>query len=290
MLETTINLFRIYFQGALLPALLMGIWVWKADQLLSNQGAAKLFAFINNTTEDPSGTIVSSSILGAFERHFNINKSPGFFLNVLYLTLISILATLLLYSALFAGGNIFQRQALLQMFPLGFITFWTNIFTFLIYPSISESIAKNSLLLNAITICADIGIKCILFIAFYGIYYMFLADFGPASSIGACSYTQALGFVPTILIGALKFQNFSSVFLYSLLFASFPIYLVFFVNMIERHKSIRQTVRFVLYWLPFNNKPLRVIGVLFAISLGTFALIATFLLRAIPHEVTSIIC
>ena len=290
MLELITNSFSLYLQGALLPALLMGIWVWKADKILSSQGAEKRFSQIDGVTEITPGSKPSHSLLQLIESHFNISKSSGFFLNVFYLTFFSILAALFVYSALFAGGNIFQRQAILQMLPLGFITYWANIFGFLIYPAVSKSIASNSFVLNVLAICADIGIKCILFISFYALYYLYLSDFGPTTSIGACTYREALGFVPMILAGAIKFQNYSAVFLYSLFFASFPIYVLFLINMMERHQTLRKAIRSLLFWLPFKNKPLRVLGVLFSILLGTFALVIAILLKAIPHETLTIIC
>jgi hypothetical protein len=264
------------FQSGVMPVLLLGIVLWNSDKVLSKNGAKALYSAIEQTAQKPSESEISNILESFLSKYFSLkNGLITFTFNVFLLTLTSLLCLLSIYAYKTQGlsERLLTEGFLTQFIGHGFvITLVINYFTFAAYPLFIRSFSSDSLACNLRTLFFEIFIKAGSFVLLTAFIYI-LFSFSRGSFGG--SALLAIEAVPVTLISAVKFENLVSVYLYSLVISSFPIYVVILIKMMIVNKRFSMIVRGLLFWLPFETKPLRAVSTVFAIFTGMFSIMVS---------------
>ncbi len=255
-----------------MPSILIGLAVWNSDKVLSKNGAEVIYGYIHGTSENPSKSQISKEIELFLDKYFSINNGMiNFSFNVFKLTCLSLFLFLSIYASKTEGlYSILGTSGFLSQFIFnGFVvTYLTNFFIFLTYSVLIDRFINGSLSASLLIVVIDQFIKVMLFLILTAITYMWFADFRGA--FGG-SRIEALKAIPVTVTMALKFQNLTSVYIYSFLLSSFPLFIVLIIKIIAGNVKINNVLKSILFWLPFENKPLRFVGSLFALFCGIFA-------------------
>ena len=261
------------FQSGVLPTLVVGTVLWNSDKTISAAGAIILYKAIKGTAEDPSQSEVKKFIDAFLNKYFSLENGPiTFTWNVLLLTMASLVFMLSIYTWNTPGlsGQLLSRGFLAQFFGNGFVvTFLVNCCIFMFYPFFSDQIAAGSPVRNLIIFFLDVMAKVALFTFLTAITYVLFAIVNGAFGGDPL---LAISRVPITLFGAARFENLTAVYLYSVTISSFPIFVVILIKLMLIHPRLSRTIRSLLFWLPFETKPLRAISIVFALSSGVFAL------------------
>lgn len=266
-------------QTGVAPAIIVGIVLWNADKAISKAGAENLYKAIRQSADSPSESKVAAAIDGFLTRYFADRLGTvRFFRNVFVLTASSLLILLSIYAYKTPGMTsvLLTKGFLRQFIGNGFVvTFLVNCATFLAYPLLTQRISRSSVLQNCGFVALDIVGKATLFIILTAITYALFALFG--SAFGG-DVVRAVGAVSVTLSGAIRFNNLTSVYFYSVLISSFPIWVVILIQLMAKYPGLSRLVQLILFWLPFDTKPLRAISVVFAALAGLFAFTISVLL------------
>lgn len=259
-------------QTGIVPAVILGLALWNADSALSKAGAQALYMGIRRTVDNPSESAVSRGIGEFLKEYFPGHLSPGkFFRNILLLSVSSVLVVLAIYTYKTPGmaQQLVTVGFLRQFIGNGLVvTFLVNCFTFAVYPYVLNAIADGSVAKNCGVIVIDILAKVALFVALTAVTYVGFTLLGLAFN---GNIMQAFSAIPPTLLGAISFSNLTAVYLYSVLISSFPVFVVIFIQLMVKHPGMSKLMRKVLFWLPFDEKPIRAISVLFAVFFGMFS-------------------
>lgn len=270
-------------QAGFVPPILIGLAIWNSDKVLSEDGAKRMYSYINDTSESPSQSKISDVIESFLESRFSPGSGfIGFAVNVFILTCISLLIFLTVYTSRTAGFYSYLSTPgfIKQFIGNGFIvTYLTNFFILFTYPLMLQRFAKGGFSAGLLMVLVDQLGKVLLFLLFTIITYFWFADIGGA--FGG-SKMLALKAVPETILLGLKFGNLTSAYIYSLLLSSFPLFIVLFIKLMATSEKIRDVVKSLLFWLPFKNKPFRVVGCIFAVSCGIFTVLISVVLNLIP--------
>ena len=281
MEQVTINL--SYINASIVSVFIVGATLWKADDVfLSKSGAKIIYKSIKDATNAPENSEISKAINDFIDGYFSPNNGYGrFFLNVLILTLASLLVTLSIYTAKTVGlfDQLLTGGFLYQFFGNGFVvTYLVNFFVFLSYPILIGKISMSNTRTSLAVLLLDMVAKIFLFILLTAITYMFFTDF--YGSFGG-SKLAAINSIPATLLLASQFNNLTSVYLYSIILSSFPIFIVVLINLMRTSATLSTFIRQTLFWLPFEAKPLRTIALVFSVFVGLFLLILSLLLSLV---------
>ena len=82
----------------------------------------------------------------------------------------------------------------------------------------------------------------------------------------------AIRAVPITIREALYFRNLTSVYIYSLLLSSFPIYVAVLVKLLAVSPKFAKVTQRALFFFPIAEKPLRAAAIVFALFAGVFCL------------------
>ena len=250
---------------------------WKGDDLISSEGRKLLASRINGAIVSPGEGVAIQELVRAYLSA----RLPAmrFVINVLLFTISSMLLLLIVYIALtpkFMSSLIddpMQRSELFSQFFIDGLTktFVANYIGFSVYSLRSERVDFDP----AKSLFVDVVIKVIVFIALTAAIYVAYANFTEAFTGKTSTALAAVG--PTILLAA-KFKNLTAVYLYSLAISSLPLYLAALARALSDYPRFSAAVRGLLFWLPFQDKPVRamatVLGcffVLFALTAGMLA-------------------
>lgn len=269
-----------FIESSVTPAILVVTAFWQADRLLlSDTGAKILFRAIENTAKFPRNSETAKTLKNFLNSYFSIDNGLfSFYFNVFIFTAVSVLVILAIYTSKTIGlfNQLFAKEFLFQFLFNGFIvTYLCNFLSFAYYQILIEKIAFDNISKSMLVLLLDILAKISLFILLSIISYIFFATF-----FGAFSGDEklALKAIPTTLLHAIQFKNLSGVYFYSVAISSFPIYFVIIINIMIANPNASRAIRHVLFWLPFESKPIRAVATIFGIFIGIFALIASTLL------------
>lgn len=281
MEQITIDL--SYINASIASVIVICATFWKADDLiLSDSGAKVIYKSIKSTASDPDNSEISKIINEFIDGYFSAGNGYGrFFLNVMLLTLSSLVIMLSLYTAKTVGtfNLLFTRGFLSQFFGNGFVvTYLVNFFVFLSYPLVIRKVTMAHTRKSLYVLFLDIFIKVALFMLLTAVTYMFFADFYGSFS---GSKLLALQSIPATLHLAIQFKNLTSVYLYSILLSSFPIFVVALINIMRTSEKLSTFIRQTLFWLPFEAKPIRAVSMVFALFVGLFLLVLVAVLSLI---------
>jgi hypothetical protein len=266
-------------QNALTPAVLIGVTLWNSDKALSEAGAKALYQAIEHTTQNPRTSEVARALESFLDQFFSPRKGwPTFLASVLVLTVVSLLIVLAVYTSRMSGlfDQLLTRGFIVQFIGNGLVvTFVVNCVVFSQYRHLLASFAVDSTARNLGLVLLDLLAKAVLFIALTAVTYVLLATLGDAFRGDALA---ALGAVPITVREAVLFRNLTSVYIYSLILSSFPVFVVIVVKLMIASPAFSAFVRKLFFWLPLKDKPLRLATCAFAVFTGLFVLVFSLLL------------
>jgi hypothetical protein len=266
-------------QNALTPAVLIGVTLWNSDKALSEAGAKALYQAIEHTTQNPRNSEVARALESFLDQFFSPRKGWATFLaSVLVLTVVSLLIVLAVYTYRMSGlfDQLLTRGFLVQFIGNGLVvTFVVNCVVFSQYRHLLASFAADSTARNLGLVLLDLLAKAVLFIVLTALTYVLLATLGSAFRGDALA---ALGAVPITVREAVLFRNLTSVYIYSLILSSFPIFVVIVVKLMIASPAFSAFVQRLFFWLPLKDKPLRLATCAFAVFTGLFVLTFSLLL------------
>ncbi|MEP1446353.1 MAG: hypothetical protein ABJK37_09615 [Paraglaciecola sp.] len=273
------------FSVSLASILVVCAVLWKADDvLLSSSGATIIYKSITATVNNPETSEISKVIDNFINGYFLPKKGyTRFFKNVFTLTFASLLIALSLYTAKTVGlfDQLLTTGFLGQFFGNGFVvTYFVNLMVFLSYPVLIEQISMSNARTSIFILILDVLIKILIFLALTALTYIFFADFYGA--FGG-SKLNALKSIPPTMHLAVQFNNLTSVYLYSIILSSFPIFVVVIINLMRTNPNLSRIIRQILFWLPFEAKPLRAISIVFSLFMGLFLLILSLIFSLIGY-------
>lgn len=265
-------------QSAFAPALLVGLF-YGSDKLLSTAASKSIAEAIMDVAAQPKDSKWSAALQEFLAEHFPPKGNPGkFWFSVLLSTLVSLLVVLAIYATRTSGlvGQLLTPGFLRQFIGNGLlITLLVNAFAYWQYRNLLRSFISKSILRNLLWILADLCAKAILFIALTTIIYCI---FALTSHAFGGSLESALRAVPITIHEALFFRNLTSVYIYSLMLSSFPIFLAIIVKMFILHPAFARASQRILFFLPLAEKPVRAAAIIFAFFAGLFCLIVSALI------------
>jgi hypothetical protein len=266
-------------QSLAAPGMLLAMF-FGGDSLLGKDASKALSDAIDDVVKSPNESKSAKSLEMFLDDYFSPkNGKWNFLLSVFLLTVFSLLFFLAIYTARVTSlvDQLLTKGFLAQFIGNGLvITFVVNYFIFTQYKNLISIFVKDSILKNLLWILADICLKCILFIVLTGLIY---AAFAVLSGAFRGSVVNAIGAVPITIWNALFFENLTSVYIYSMLLSSLPIYLVVIIKLMIYSGGFYKFVQRVLFILPVKEKPVRAAACLFAGVLGLFGITASALLK-----------
>ncbi|MFA3792508.1 hypothetical protein AB6T38_15455 [Aliiglaciecola sp. SL4] len=266
-------------QAGVMPSILLGLAIWNSDKALSEEGTQVVYSYIHGTSENPSKSKVAKEIELFLGRYFSLDNGIfNFSFNVLILTCISLFLFLCIYTSRTEGfySYLMTSGFLSQFLGNGFVvTYLTNFFIFSTYSMLLGRFISAGLGVSLLMIFIDQLSKLTLFLLLTTITYIWFADFGGAFSGDKILAIKA---IPETVMLALKFENLTSVYIYSLLLSSFPLFIVLIIKIMAGNEKANMLFRSILFWLPFKNKPLRFLGCLFSVFCAIFASVTSIVL------------
>lgn len=267
-----------FVQALTAPTLLLMMF-FGADSLVGKDASKALSEAIDATASNAKESKPARALEEFLEDNFSLTKGfANFFQSVFLLTVFSLLFFLTIYTARMSGlyGQLLTKGFLAQFLGNGLlITLAINCFLFTQYKNLLAVFVGNSILSNFLWIFADICVKAILFIGLTTIIYI---GFALTTHAFGGHVADAIRAVPITIWNALYFENLTSVYLYSLLLSSVPVYLVVIIKLMTLNPGFTKAVQRMVFFLPVKEKPIRAAAVLFSAILASFGLVMTALL------------
>ena len=112
-------------------------------------------------------------------------------------------------------------------------------------------------------------LKVTLFVFCMAIMSLLFATF---RDLNSGSPVTTLRYIPQTLLGALTFEDDTGVFLLTAI-SSFPTFIVSLVGLMNSHPALARIIRVTLFWLNFENRPIRALSVALSIMLAIFSFV-----------------
>lgn len=267
-----------FLSGFVIATSALALALWKADALISDAGAKRLYGAINQTLQAPRDSKIARTLESLLDHYFSLNAGwPTFLKNVFILTLCTLVALLCIYVVKTPelAGQLLTKRFLRQFFGNGFVvTFAVNCVAFSQYKRLTTSFVTDSLPRNLAFIGLDFLLKAFTFVVFTLLTYFVFA-------LATDAFSKNVPDVPrvaaTTILLALRFENLTGVYVYSLVLSSFPIFVVVIVKLMLVSPTFAKVVQQIFFWLPFENKPIRATTLVLAIFASLFALFLVLL-------------
>lgn len=270
-------------QALFAPSLVMLLF-FGADSLVGTEASKALSQAIREVAAQPQDSKWQTALGDLLTEYFPPKGNPGkLVLSVFVLTSISLSFFLAIYAARTPGlfSQLASRGFLAQFFINGFlITFLVNCVAYMTYRELLSAFAANSLVRNLLWIAGDFCAKAILFIALTAAVYV---SFAVTTNAFRGSAVSALGAVPVTIHEALFFRNLTSVYIYSLLLSSFPIFIAFVVKLLVLSPAFARVAQRALFFLPIAEKPIRAAAMIFAFFAALFCVILSALVAPLAR-------
>jgi hypothetical protein len=260
---------------------IIGATFWKGDDLVSEDGRKLISARLDAAISSPDANI--SRQVAAVARAYFSRRMPAlaFIRNVLIFTIAAFLLLLTIYISLipgFFGQLVSDADArwrfLGRLLGNGFVvTFVTNYIGFSVYAVRVDQADFRA----ARSLFVDIIVKVAAFIAITAVTYVVYANVYGSFSGSTHLALRAVG--PTI-IDAIWFRDLTSVYLYSVAISSLPLYLSFLVELMAYSPPFSRFVQLAFFWLPFRDKPIRTLALIFGTFFAVFASATAILVTA----------
>jgi len=290
--------FQLLFQQGFVPAAAVALAFWNADKILSKDGAKLLYAAIAKTWDGSLASqtyaLLDQLMSGYFSWRVGLIR---YLWNVFVLTLVSIVVLLSIYFytisvSLFdlffvtitdpvSGDTHLALSGVLgQVLGNGLVvTYIVNCVVLSLFPLVSTELSSGSLRQNLFFVFLDTLAKVLLFVILEFASFALFASLGDSFNGDPVAAVLA---VPPTIVEALKFRNMTAVYLYSLAISSFPLFILLMIKLLARHRAFSEFVRGAMFWLPFEDRPLRAISSVVAIFTGLFALSVSLVISVLP--------
>jgi hypothetical protein len=249
--------------SATAPALFVGI-AFANDAVLSKSASETITAAIRGATSPGQSQQALAAVERALDQNFPSKGQPGTFLiNVIALTLASLLCVLLLYCTKMPGliDQLLTPGFLKQFVGNGIlVTLAVNAVAYRQYRHLLSQLSQGSGFRSWLWVAADTCLKALLFIGLTALVYV---AFALTTSAFRGDVGSALRAVPITIREALFFRNLTGVYIYSLALSSFPIYLAVIVQMFVLRPHFAAAVQKVIFFLPIAEKPVRAAALVF---------------------------
>jgi hypothetical protein len=252
--------------AGLAPVLVILAVLWKGDALLSPADRETLFRQMSQAASSaPDRPALESSLRAVLERHYSVRFGVfNLVSNVAAFTLASMLVVLAFFlikrpAALQLG---MWKQFLLQGFP---VTFTVNLVAALNYASFFRSLPRRSLVSDLLLMLGEAIMRIALFTVLTALSFVAWAMTGGAFS---GSPEVALESVAVTLWFGVTFQGLAGVYLYSLVFSSFPFFVLFFIRFMALSPRLRTTMSGLLHSPLLSGRPIRIAAIFFAVSVS----------------------
>ncbi len=258
----------------LAPALLIVVVMWKGDSFLPPASRASLFAQLGEAAREPDRAVLTASLQALVERYYSLRYGV---LNVLLNVATFTLAAMLIMLAFFllkrpaALQPAMWRQFFLQGFP---VTYLVNVAAALAYAEFLRSMPGGSALHNLLVLVGDAVVRIALFAVLTALSFVIWA--GVAGAFGG-SPRVALASVAVTLWYGIRFEGLAGVYLYSLVFSSFPFFVLCFIRLMAASPRLRGLLSGLLSTPLLNGFPIRVASIFFAVA-ACLVISATLLL------------
>ena len=265
-------------QSLLAPAAVVLVF-YKADDVLSKDAAKAIGDAIKEAAATPNDSKWAIALDQFLNDMFPPAGQPGkFFMSVLLFTTLSLLFFLAVYTSKMTGliSQLLTQGFLLQFIGNGLlVTLAINWFAYSQYRNLIASFNAGSMGQNIAWILADLFTKAILFVGLTAVIYLvFTLLFGAFRG----DVSDALHSVPITIREAIYFRNLTSVYIYSLLLGSFPIYIAVIMKLLAINPAFARVTQKVLFFFPIAEKPIRAAAILFAVLSGAFCLALSVLI------------
>jgi hypothetical protein len=264
---------------------------WKADGLLSDSGRKLIYSHITKIANEPTDPNLLETIKIFLGRYYARDIRPGtFFLYLFGFSSVSLIILLSIYIAQTDGlfvqliSDKFARATFFQyVFVNGFFVVLIVNFVGYFYDQYRFGSSTTLALRNVSKIfLAEIALKIILFVVVTAAVYVVLALLTDSF---LSSPILALEAVPATILSAITFKGLTGVYLYSVAISSFPMFVIALIDFMGSHPRAAAAICGGLYFLDFENKPIRALSAL----LGTFLALFGFLSFAVVASINSIV-
>jgi hypothetical protein len=267
-------------------ALVVGAVFWKADDLISSEGRAKISAAMSGLVDaDPDAT---RSHIQQFLSEF-LPPPPRTAIYARNVAIISLAALVAVGAVYFSrvGGFWLQFTVgadnawnfIFQLVGDGFLkVFLVNYIALLPHRFYVAQLPRAGLVTCFGLLALDVLFRLVLFfIVSAAIWYLFV-QFG--GSFGG-DYGAALRSLPETFAYAARFADLTGVYLYASALSSLPLFLAVFLRMSTAAPWLSKTIATVFFWLPLRDKPIRLASIGLATCLSVFAMISSTYLTLI---------
>lgn len=259
---------------------ILGLLFWKADDLFSDSGRKLVYARIMATAsrpDDPALAAELSDFLGGFySRKVPAGRFFGFLLGFSVGTMLMVLAFYIaqtpglfcqllsdpMASRLFFGQVIGNGMVVLLL--SNYFGLLLNQLAFGVAPRFRSSTIYVVLLVEML-------VKIVIFIVVTAVVYVAYAIYADAFT---GSPVRALKAVAPTIRDAIAFGNLTSVYLYATIIFSLPLFIVALIRFMSTHPSVSHVMERSLFFLNFENKPVRTLAVALGILFALFSIVA----------------
>jgi hypothetical protein len=250
---------------------------WKADDFLSDTARKLIYRQILDIASTPNDPSIATALHEFIDRYYSRTLPAGRALSNLVLfsvgSIIIILSVYIshtenLYEPLIHNDDV-RAEYIKEVIGYGLVVVLLVNYAGFFFDQIVWNIQPQIPLRHAYLIMlAEMLLKIVLFIVFMAIMstlFVTLRELYPGSPLAA------LKSLPQTLIGALTFQDDTGVFLYSTAISSFPTFIVALIGLMGSHPILARVIQSILFWLNFENRPIRALSVVLSIMLATFS-------------------
>jgi hypothetical protein len=271
--------------GLAVGAIVVGLF-WKADDLISTEGRAKLSSVMGGVLDaDPDAT---RSQIAHFLSEFlpPPPRTAIYARNVALLSLAAMLAVGIVYFTK-AGGFLEQFQAgagnawnfIWQLLIDGYVkVFLVNYIALLPHRFYVAQLPRAGVLTCVGLLVMDVAFRLLLFALVSAVTWYGFVRLGGA--FGG-DYGAALRSLPETFAYAARFADLTGVYLYAAALSSLPLFLAIFLRMLTAAPFLGKIIGQIFFWLPLREKPVRLAALGLALAFGTFALIAAALITPV---------
>lgn len=271
------------FGGSVAFIAVVATYFWGADELLGKAGKEQIAATLTGDRVADRPRLLAE--LGALlDRQLPWRTDlPAYLLNVLLLSALAMVAVGILYFAR-TGGFVLQltsggantRNFLAQLLFDGLLKVWlVNAIGLLPHRAYIARLGRSGMVTGLGFLVMDVALREVLLIAVSALVWTSFALLGGSFGCDPRLALQAL--VPTFA-GALRFENLTAIYVYGVAATSLPLFVAVLVRIMTATPRSAAALRGLLFWLPWQEKPVRSLTVVAAALMVVFGLLGSALL------------
>jgi hypothetical protein len=266
---------------------ILSLLFWKADDVFSDSGRKLVYARIMSTAARPDDPSLAAELSGFLANYYSRHvPARRFFIYLAGFSFGPMLMMLSFYIAQTPGllcqllsDSMASRLFFGQVLGNGMIVLLiTNFFGFLFDQMIlgASPQFRSSTIYRVLIL--EMFVKIVIFIIVTAVVYVAYAAY--AGSFSGKLELALRAVTPTIR-DAIAFRNLTTVYLYAAVIASLPLFVIALIRVLSNHPSIARVTERCLFFLNFENKPVRTLAVVLGILFALFSAVAYVLISAL---------